>query len=53
MFGKMSAVSHDILRAIATEAASLVENAFLVQVEEAARRNQQELNIAADIQKSG
>lgn len=51
MFGKMSAVSHDILRAIATEAASLVENAFLVQVEEAARRNQQELNIAADIQK--
>ncbi|HLH06757.1 MAG TPA: SpoIIE family protein phosphatase [Terriglobales bacterium] len=51
MFGKMSQVNHDILRAIATEAASLVENAFLVQVEEQARRNQQELNIAADIQK--
>jgi serine phosphatase RsbU (regulator of sigma subunit) len=48
--GKLSAVSHDILRAIATEAASLVENAFLVQAEEAKRRYQQEMNIAASIQ---
>jgi phosphoserine phosphatase RsbU/P len=48
--GKLSAVSHDILRAIATEAASLVENAFLVQAEEAQRRYQQEMNIAAGIQ---
>ena len=48
--GKLSAVSHDILRAIATEAASLVENAFLVQAEEAQRRYQQEMNIAASIQ---
>ena len=48
--GKLSAVSHDILRAIATEAASLVENAFLVQAEEAKRRYEQEMNIAAMIQ---
>jgi sigma-B regulation protein RsbU (phosphoserine phosphatase) len=46
----LSAVSHDILRAIATEAAALVENARLVQAEEAARRYQQELSIAASIQ---
>ena len=48
--GKLSKVNHDILRAIATEAASLVENAFLVQAEEAKRRYQQEMNIAASIQ---
>jgi len=46
----MSGVSNDILRVIATEAASLVENARLVQAEEAARRYQQELAIAASIQ---
>src|SRR5712671_1593048 len=45
-----SSVSNDILRAIATEAASLIENARLVQAEEAARRYQQELSIAASIQ---
>jgi serine phosphatase RsbU (regulator of sigma subunit) len=43
-------VSHDILRAIATEAAQLIENARLVQAEEAGRRYQQELSIAAAIQ---
>ena len=43
-------MSNDILRAIAHEAASLVENARLVQAEEAARRYQQELAIAASIQ---
>jgi len=42
-------VSKDILRAIATEAAQLVENARLVQAEEAGRRYQQELSIAASI----
>src|SRR5262249_50623034 len=36
--------------AIATEAASLIENARLVQAEEAARRYHQELSIAASIQ---
>jgi phosphoserine phosphatase RsbU/P len=46
----ISSVSNDILRAIATEAASLVENARLVQAEEASRRDQQELAIAASIQ---
>jgi serine phosphatase RsbU (regulator of sigma subunit) len=46
----ISSVSNDILRAIAHEAASLVENARLVQAEEAARRYQQELTIAASIQ---
>src|SRR6202166_2254103 len=43
-------VGSDILRAIATEAAQLVENARLVQAEEAGRRYQQELSIAASIQ---
>src|SRR5215472_13065733 len=43
-------VSKDILHAIATEAASLIENARLVQAEEEARRYQQELGIAASIQ---
>jgi serine phosphatase RsbU (regulator of sigma subunit) len=46
----ISGVSNDILRAIATEAASLIENARLVQAEEAGRRYQQELSIAASIQ---
>ena len=46
----ISSVSNDILRAIATEAASLIENARLVQAEEARRRYQQELSIAAGIQ---
>jgi serine phosphatase RsbU (regulator of sigma subunit) len=45
-----SGVGHDILRAIATEAASLIENARLVQAEEESRRYQQELTIAASIQ---
>jgi phosphoserine phosphatase RsbU/P len=43
-------VGQDILHAIATEAASLIENARLVQAEEEARRYQQELSIAASIQ---
>src|SRR5579872_5388465 len=43
-------VGHDILHVIATEAASLIENARLVQAEEEARRYQQELSIAASIQ---
>ncbi len=46
----ISSVSGDILRVIATEAASLIENARLVQAEEASRRYQQELSIAASIQ---
>jgi len=46
----ISKVSGDILRVIAKEAASLVENARLVQAEEESRRYQQELAIAASIQ---
>jgi len=46
----VSAVSHDILRAIATEATSVVESAHLVEAEESSRRYQQELSIAASIQ---
>jgi sigma-B regulation protein RsbU (phosphoserine phosphatase) len=46
----MSATSHDILRAISSEAASLLENAQLAQAEQAARRYQQELTIAAGFQ---
>jgi serine phosphatase RsbU (regulator of sigma subunit)/pSer/pThr/pTyr-binding forkhead associated (FHA) protein len=46
----ITSVSTDILRAIATEAAQLIENARLVQAEEAGRRYQQELSIAASIQ---
>jgi phosphoserine phosphatase RsbU/P len=47
---EFSGVGHDILRAIATEAGSLIENARLVQAEEESRRYQQELSIAATIQ---
>jgi sigma-B regulation protein RsbU (phosphoserine phosphatase) len=46
----ISVISKDILHAIATEAASLIENARLVQAEEESRRYQQELSIAASIQ---
>src|SRR6202047_1483329 len=46
----ISGVGEDILHVIATEAASLIENARLVQAEEEARRYQQELSIAASIQ---
>lgn len=48
--GKLSSVSHDILRTIASGAATLVENASLVQAEDAAKRYRQELAIAAEIQ---
>lgn len=46
----MTDVDKDILHVIATEAASLIENARLVQAEEESRRYQQELTIAASIQ---
>jgi phosphoserine phosphatase RsbU/P len=48
--GKLSSVSSDILRTIANGAAALVENAALVQAEDAAKRYRQELSIAAEIQ---
>jgi serine phosphatase RsbU (regulator of sigma subunit) len=46
----ITGIGQDILHVIATEAASLIENARLVQAEEEARRYQQELSIAASIQ---
>jgi sigma-B regulation protein RsbU (phosphoserine phosphatase) len=46
----LTGVDKKILHVIATEAASLIENARLVQAEEEARRYQQELSIAASIQ---
>ena len=46
----ISRVSHDLLRVIAREAAALVESTHLAQAEEASRRYQQELGIAAMIQ---
>lgn len=46
----ISKVGQEILDAMANEAASLVENARLVQAEETARLEQQELAIAATIQ---
>jgi serine phosphatase RsbU (regulator of sigma subunit) len=48
----ISKVSGDILHVVATEAASLIENARLVEAEEESRRYQQELAIAASIQQS-
>ena len=48
--GKLSSVSHDILRTIANGAATLVENAALVQAEDSAKRYRQELAIASEIQ---
>lgn len=47
---EFSSVGQDILGAIATETAALLENASLVQAEENAKRYQQELSIAASIQ---
>lgn len=49
--GRLSAVSHDVLRTIATEAGTLVENATLMKAQQAARRTEQELEIAAQIQR--
>jgi len=48
----ISKVSGDILHVVAIEAASLIENARLVQAEEESRRYRQELAIAASIQQS-
>jgi phosphoserine phosphatase RsbU/P len=50
--GTLNRVGRDILHAIATEAANLVENARLVQAERAADLLRNEMEIAASIQKS-
>jgi phosphoserine phosphatase RsbU/P len=48
--GKLSAVNQDILHTISNSAAMMLENAQLVEVEQANRKYQQELSIAAQIQ---
>jgi sigma-B regulation protein RsbU (phosphoserine phosphatase) len=48
----LNSVSRDILHAIATEAANLVENARMVQAERAADLLRNEMEIAASIQQS-
>jgi len=50
--GTLNLVGRDILHAIATEAATLVENAHMVQVQRAADLLRNELEIAASIQQS-
>ncbi|HEY3929988.1 MAG TPA: SpoIIE family protein phosphatase [Candidatus Koribacter sp.] len=44
-------ISHDIVRALANDAAALIEHAYLAEAEEMARRERQEMGIAAEIQK--
>jgi serine phosphatase RsbU (regulator of sigma subunit) len=48
----VSKIDHDLLRAIAMDAAGLVENAQLVRAEQLARTLRQEMEIAAKIQHS-
>ena len=50
--GKLPDVSHELIRAIAHEAAALVENAYLVKSEQEALAYQRELAIASSIQQS-
>jgi serine phosphatase RsbU (regulator of sigma subunit) len=50
--GKLPDVSHELIRAIAREAAALVENAYLVKSEQEALAYQKELAIASTIQQS-
>jgi serine phosphatase RsbU (regulator of sigma subunit) len=50
--GKLPDVSHELIRAIAREAAALVENAYLVKSEQEAMAYQRELAIASTIQQS-
>jgi serine phosphatase RsbU (regulator of sigma subunit) len=49
--GKLSRVRRSILHTIADEAATLLENAALLESEDAAKRARQEMKIAADIQR--
>jgi phosphoserine phosphatase RsbU/P len=48
----LSGVSNDVLRALASECAAVLESAMLVESERAARQYQQEMGIAASIQRS-
>jgi phosphoserine phosphatase RsbU/P len=48
----LSGVSHDVLRALASECAAVLESAKLVEAERAAQQYEQEMEIAASIQRS-
>lgn len=48
----LSGVSNEVLRALASECAAVLESAMLVETEQAARQYQQEMEIAAGIQRS-
>ncbi len=48
----LSGVSHDVLRALASECAAALESARLIEAEHAARQYHQEMEIAASIQRS-
>ena len=48
----LSGVSHDVLRALASECAAALESARLIEAEQAARQYRQEMEIAASIQQS-
>jgi serine phosphatase RsbU (regulator of sigma subunit)/pSer/pThr/pTyr-binding forkhead associated (FHA) protein len=48
----LSGVSNDVLRALASECAAVLESAMLVETEQATRQYQQEMEIAASIQRS-
>ena len=48
--GGLSAVDHELMRTIAREAAALVDNAQLAVIEDQARKQEEELQIAARIQ---
>lgn len=48
----LSGVSHDVLRALASECAAALESARLIEAEHAARQYRQEMDIAASIQRS-
>jgi len=47
----LSSLSHDVLRALAGECAAVLESARLLEAEEGARQYQQEMAIAASIQR--
>jgi phosphoserine phosphatase RsbU/P len=49
---RISAVSHEVLRALASECAAVLESAKLVEAEHAASLYRQEMEIAASIQRS-
>ena len=48
----LSGLSHDVLRALASECAGVLESAHLMEAEQSARQYRQEMEIAASIQRS-